>query len=396
MTSRPSPTSGARGIPAGASGGAARGGQVVYHLLGADGRPTAVGEGEVRLVDGGIVVAGRRLSFLDVESVRAEEDRIVLTLWPSGRLLLAGLGRGAPDFAATLDAARRRTRTAGLLGVGRGRPLEFAAETDVTLEGPGEPTGARVLLYDNQLTVEPLVGDAFQVPYGLLTRCTLVGPDAVECRWGGVIEGGARFGGLGRRAEALCTALERRRSLLARRIADTAGSAALADGLGVPRLEFPHFERLLDRLTAPERTDQVDVLLGAATGEPRLGMVLLPDRTPGTIVPPVRLPNGLAAFLLVPLGALVALEFLSGPSATTYIFAGDVSAINRDLRAISFRRAPLALTGHESLLAGGDPLRLAVRRLAPVQRLRAAVRERLIHNQAWLDCLLGAMAEQAR
>jgi hypothetical protein len=61
-------------------------------------------------------------------------------------------------------------------------------------------------------------------------------------------------------------------------------------------------------------------LVAAATDEPRLGFVRLLDPDPQAIQAPTALPEGWAAFLLVPVGGLTALEILSGPSAATYVF----------------------------------------------------------------------------
>ena len=108
--------------------------------------------------------------------------------------------------------------------------------------------------------------------------------------------------------------------------------------------------------------------------------------------PSTALPENWASFLLVPVGPLALLEILAGPSAATYVFGGDIEAVNRDLQALHFRRGPLALSEKEAALTPANPYRLALRRLEPLKRLRAVTRARVIHNGAWSEGLSKALA----
>ena len=103
------------------------------------------------------------------------------------------------------------------------------------------------------------------------------------------------------------------------------------------------------------------------------------------------LPQNWASFLLVPVGPLTVLEILAGPSAATYVFEGAIQDVNRDLQLLHFRRAALALRGEEAELAPGNSYRLALRKLEPLQRLRAATRARIIHNDDWAGGLAKAL-----
>jgi hypothetical protein len=102
-------------------------------------------------------------------------------------------------------------------------------------------------------------------------------------------------------------------------------------------------------------------------------------------------PEHWASFLLVPAGPRVVLEILAGPSAATYVFEGDIAEINRDLQQLHFRRAQLALSDAHAAITPDNPHRLALRKLAPLQRLRAATRARLTHTGDWSGAVRAAL-----
>ena len=129
----------------------------------------------------------------------------------------------------------------------------------------------------------------------------------------------------------------------------------------------------------------------ARRGEPRLGFVQLLDPDREGVGMPVGMPEDWASFLLVPVGPLVVLEILAGPSAATYVFAGAVQAVNLDLQLLHFRRAALALQGKDAEPHAGNSYRLALRRLEPLRRLRAATRARLVHGEHWAAALAKAL-----
>ena len=103
------------------------------------------------------------------------------------------------------------------------------------------------------------------------------------------------------------------------------------------------------------------------------------------------MPANWASFLLVPVGDVTILEILAGVSAATYLFRADAELVNRDLQLLHFRRAPLALTEEQATLTPTNPHRLALRKLEPLRRLRAATVARVIHNDAWAANLRSAI-----
>ena len=158
------------------------------------------------------------------------------------------------------------------------------------------------------------------------------------------------------------------------------------------RNRLASFESLLGNFSAAERLDGARSILGkCAGGEPRIGFVQLLDPDRDSLPGRMPLPDDWASFLLVPAGKRVVLEILAGPSAATYVFEGEIEAVNRDLQALHFRRAALALSEAEAAITPDNPHRLALRRLAPLQRLRAVTRARLRHDDSWNNALLPAL-----
>ena len=90
---------------------------------------------------------------------------------------------------------------------------------------------------------------------------------------------------------------------------------------------------------------------------------------------------------------MTVLEILAGPSAATYVFREDIDAVNRDLQLLHFRRGPLALTAEQAELTPSNPHRLALRKVEPLQRLRASTVARLIHDESWHESLRSALAK---
>jgi len=94
-------------------------------------------------------------------------------------------------------------------------------------------------------------------------------------------------------------------------------------------------------------------------------------------------------------GGLTALEILAGPSAAPYVFKEGIEGMTRDLQLLHFRRAPLALPPEQAEVTPANPHRLALRRLEPLQRLRACTTARLIHNEGWAEALGAALPTRA-
>jgi hypothetical protein len=358
-----------------------------YTLCLADGGTGPAGDGEAVVDDDGLTVGGVRFSWLDVDSLIAGDHRLTLDLWPGGTLTLLHLARRFDAFTAALGLARDRARVAGLLAHAPAPPAVFAG----AVLRDGAPHGAAILLYPTHVTVVPDGEDPFEVPLGAMTAAgTVEEPPGVAVT---TAEGRVVVGQLARRRDAFFTALSEARAAQAKRWTDYAGQAGFSDGTGVPRSGIADFDGLLARCCAPERLAGARRLLAAVRGgEARLGFVQLLDPAPENLAAPSALPEDCASFLLVPCGALVALEILSGPAAATYVFATGIDDANRDLQRLHFRRAALALTAEQAQITPQNPHRLALRRLAALQRLRATTVARLIHSERWEDGVTAALA----
>jgi hypothetical protein len=344
------------------------------------------GEGEAVIGDDALSVGPVTVAFLDADALRTAPYRIELDLWPDGRLVLTQLGRRFETFARELGHARNRARVTGLLAHGITMPETFPG----AVLGAGEGRSAELLVYDTHVTVVPEDGDPWQVPLGALTAVRMQDdPPAVVLESG---RAGTVIGQLARRRDAFHAGVVQRLARQARLLAEVTGHPGFADGRGVPRGRVRGFDQLVERYTAPGRAECAVALLAAATGEARLGFVQLLDPDTEALQSPAALPEHWAAFLLVPVGPLTALEILAGPGAATYVFRAGIEDVNRDLQTLHFRRAPLALTPQQAEVTPANPHRLALRRLEPLTRLRACTAARLIHHEGWAAALAGAVA----
>lgn len=325
--------------------------------------------------DDGLSVGAITVAFLDADSLRAEDYRIEIGCWPGGTLMLDQLGRRFDTFAAELRRTRNQARVAGLLAHGVAMPEVFPGA--VLGESGARPVECQV--YDTHVTLVPADGDPWQVPLGALTGVEPAEePPAVVLA---TDSGQTVIGQLARGRDEFYRAVTDRRDAQAKLLQSLTGSALFADGLGVERPRVPRFDALVERWTVPERAESAAAVLGAARGgEPRLGLVQLLDPDGEACQ---GLPEPWASFLLVPFGPLTVLEILAGPSAATYVFEAAIEEVNRDLQLLHFRRAALALQGKEAEPEAGNGYRLALRRLEPLRRLRAATRARLIHGDGW-------------
>jgi hypothetical protein len=366
--------------------GEARRARAAFVLHDARDRAVRQGEAEAAIRDEALDVGPLTVAFLDTEALRAGDYRVELDLWPDGRLTLSQLGRRFDTFARELDRSRNQARVAGLLAHGISAPETFPG---ALLDAPA-PRVVELQVYDTHVTVVPEDGDPWQVPLGALTTVgTRDDPPAVVLEAGSA---GTVVGQLARRREAFRRAVVQRLERQTRLLAEVTGQEGFADGVGVPRGRVGGFEQLIERYTAPERAEGGQAVLAAATDEPRLGFVQLLDPEAEALRPPAALPEHWASFLLVPVSGLTVLEMLAGPSAATYVFRAGVEDVNRDLQALHFRRAPLALTARQAEITPTNPYRLALRRLEPLKRLRACTTARLIHNEDWAASLAQALA----
>jgi hypothetical protein len=334
------------------------------------------GEAEAVIDDASLGVGPVSVSFLDADALHAGEYRVELELWPSGRLVLTQMGRRHDAFLRELRRARNRSRVVGLLAHGVTMPETFEGSL---------PDPAEIQLYDTHLTVVPEGADPFQVPFGSISRIRVKDdPPAVVLD---SVDGPVCLGLLGRQRDVCSRAIGERLDAHARVLSSFTGQDGFADGLAVPRSRVRDFGGLVDRSTAPSRVPCAGALIAAASGDPRFGFVQLLDPDGETLAAPSPLPERWAAFLLVPLGALTALEIVAGPAAATYLFRGSIDSVNHDLQQMHFRRAPLALTEEQATLTPTNPHRLALRRLEPLRRLRACTAARIVHNEGWDDAL---------
>jgi hypothetical protein len=357
-----------------------------FALADAAGATSQQGQGEAVIGDDGVSVGPVTVAFLDADAMRAADYCIELDVWPSGRLVLSQLGRRFDTFAAELRRSRNQARVAGVLAHGIAMPDVFSG----ALFDGRTARAADFQVYDTHVTIVPEDADPFQIPLGALTGVAVSDdPPSV------VLDGGVQrtiAGQLARKRDAFHAAVLKRREAQGRLLSDLTGNPGFADGLAAPRSRVAGFDALLERVTARDRVECAAALLaGAKGGEPRLGFVQLLDPDAESLQPASALPENWASFLLVTAGPLVALEILAGPSAATYVFEGEVSAIGRDLQALHLRRGPLALTAKEAELTPSNPYRLALRRLEPLKRLRTATRARVIHNEAWGETLRAAL-----
>lgn len=335
------------------------------------------GEAEAVIGDDGLSVGPVTVSFLDADVLLAADYSLEIQLWPGGRLVLSQLGRRFDTFAQELRTVRNRARVAGLLAHGVTMPELFQG---AVLSDAG-PQPVELQVYDTHVTVVPADGDPWQLPFGAVTVVrSQLEPPAVALETAASL---TIFGQLARRREAFEAAVIERREAQRQLLEELTGVAGFSDGWGKPRRDVTDFDHLLDQFTSPERAACRRTLLAASNSEGRLGFVQLLDPDNDALQSPSQLPPNWAAFLLVPIGSVTVLEILAGPSAATYVFRGEMEAVNRDLQLLHFRRAPLALTSEQAQLTPDNPYRLALRRLEPLQRLRSITVGRLIHSAGW-------------
>jgi hypothetical protein len=351
-----------------------------FAFFDAAGAITARGSGEAAIGDDGMTIGPVAVEFLDADTLHAEEYEIAIGCWPSGTLKLNQLGRRFDTFTAELRRARNQARVAGLLAHGIDPPLVFPG----AILGNSSSMPVDCQVYATHVTFVPIEGDPWQIPHGALTA--LEAPDEPPTVDFVTAEGRTRVGLLARRRDEFHRTVRARREMQGKLLAGLTGVNGFADGLGVERSRLPQFDRLIERWTVPERAACAEAILKAVTGgEPRIGFVQLLDPDGDLAGTLAELPEGWASFLLAPVGARTVLEILAGPSAATYVFEAPIAAVNRDLQLLHFRRGGLALTGKDGEPAPGNPYRLALRSLAPLQRLRAATRARVIHNEGWSE-----------
>jgi hypothetical protein len=345
-------------------------------------RRSGQGNGEAVIEDAALSVGTVSVAFVDADALHVADYRIELELWPAGRVVLTELGRRFDTFAQALRQARNQARVAALLAHAPSMPEVF----DGAVLSPGSVRPVELLLYPTHVTLVPADADPWQVPLGALDDVALSdAPPAVRLVTG---EQQVVIGQLARRRDAFHAVVTARRDALAQTLSRYTGRSSFADGVGVPRARLGGFDSLLERCCCAGRLAGARHLLASvAGGEPRLGFVQLLDPDAEALQAASPLPENWASFLLVAVRGRVVFEILAGPSAATYVFEGTMDGVNRDLQSLHFRRATLALSAAEAEINADNPYRLALRRLAPLQRLRAATRARLVHGADWTAAL---------
>ncbi|MHB1046578.1 MAG: hypothetical protein ACYC4P_11265 [Thermoanaerobaculia bacterium] len=357
-----------------------------YEAEGLGGAPSR-GEGEARIDDEGVAVDGVRIEFLDADAFTDERRVLTLGLHPAGTLRISMLARRHDTFTKALGEARDAARVRGLLAHGLGVPESFEG----ALLEPGPARDARLLVWPTHVAVVPAGADPFQVPLGGVTDVRFT-----EGTWEVVLDapgGPFHFGRLARRTDAFARSVRAARAAMLERCASASGTRLFADGRAVPASALGRdFERLLEAWSAPERLDGArDVVRRAGPELSAIGLAELLDPDEEGLAAKAELPENTAAFLLAEVRGRVVLELLSGPSAATYVFRGTREEIGADLAALHFRRRGLALTRAEESGPAGRPYRLALRRLEPLKRLRAATLARVVHDARWTESFAKAL-----
>jgi len=358
-----------------------------FALHDAGGAITAQGTAEAVIGDDDLRVGPVTVAFLDADTLRVADYRIELGCWPSGTLALSQFGRRFDTFSEELRRSRSQARVAGLLAHGISMPVVFPA----AVLGGGTAGPAECQVFQTHVTIVPMDTDPWQLPLGALTAVEASDdPPAVVLQ----ARDGSRtvVGRLARRRDEFRRAVAERRDAQGQLLTSLTGSTVFADGHGVERIQVPGFDAMVAQRSAPARAECATALLGRARGgEPRLGFVQLIDPDADALEAQSALPEHWASFLLVPVGSLTVLEVLAGPSAATYVFEAPIEAVNHDLQLLHFRRGALALRGPDAELTPQNPCRLALRRLEPLIRLRAAIRARIIHSESWRDVMASAL-----
>jgi hypothetical protein len=358
-----------------------------YALTDGSGTVVQSGEAEAVIGDDALSVGPVTVSYLDADALRAADYRVELELWPNGRLALSQLGRRFDTFTAELARVRNQARVSGLLAHGITMPEVF---TGALLVDSGQHP-AELHVFDTHVTIVPRDDDPWQIPLGAI--CTIgeqANPPGVRIE---TTRSLTTIGQLGRRREACQASIVERMEAQRQLLADVTGVSGFSDGWGQGRTstEIAGFDGLFERFAASERKSCGETLLAMATADPRIGFVQLLDPEPAGLPAASTLPSNWATFLLVPVAGVTVLEIVAGPAAATYVFRGEIDAVNADLQMLHFRRAPLALTADQAALTPATPHRLALRRLAPLARLRAMTTARLVHNERWAESLKAAV-----
>ena len=320
---------------------------------------------------------GVTFPWLDADEVTLADHRIRLAGPGREPLALTHLGVRFDEFADAVREARGRARRAAL--------AQATTEPSARFEARSGDAVADVYLFPHVLTVEPRDGRSLSVPLPLLRSVARDGHRlTLDCR---VLEP-VRLGGLGRRTDEFCQAVERARHDLAE---VTAGAyEQLAPGLGA--LGAPDGWAVGPDDAGSTWPTLVAATVGAPDGETgsddpaaavaaRAGSAL----RIGVFTEGGRFP---APFLLAPVGDRLVVETVAtDESRATLVFGtADADRLNAALLLVAFRREVLTLPADElgrwAVAARTQPL---------VQWARDRLAARIVHGPRWADQLAAAL-----
>jgi hypothetical protein len=307
----------------------------------------------------------RKIPWVDVDGVILEDARVVLSLADGTRAVVSHLAREHDDFVLKLRAARNGARRAALLQWTGDAPID---EYDACVGD--DPV--RVVLFADGLTVEGLTGVPQTAPFGLVDDVARDGYD-ITVRLRGLAP--VAFGKMGKRTDEFVLDVAAARADLARRTgeayaqssADLAGFTAPAGWAVDASGAGQWWSALRAAVAGADHGAEIDTLAAIAGPALRLGLATLPD-------------GGFFPFALAPAHGNVAVEGASADEArATYVFrTDDVDRLNAALLLTSFRREAIFLPDNQL-----GRWALAVRTLDVVRWARAALVQRIVHDDQW-------------
>jgi len=328
-------------------------------------------EAHAVIMGDGLDVDGFLVLWLDVDEVVEGDHRVRLDRADAPPVELTHLGAGFDRFMRDLRAARGMVRRAAMVQA-TGEPIDSYLARD--------PSGlVDVHLFADGLVVEPRTGPPSFFPLPLLQRIER-DDHALTLRLRGLPS--TTLSGFGARTDEVVLDVERARQDLQ---GVTTQAYAVLDpalaGLGAPDGWA---------LTAADARSLWPALRSLAlNGHRKEAVQVLADRAGDALRVGVWTDGGQVAmpFVLAPAGGRVAVEATDADDRATFVFAtDDVEWLNAALLVTNFRREVLA--SDEAELGRWA---VAVRTLAIVRDLRAALVARVVHDAAWAERVAEAL-----
>jgi hypothetical protein len=330
------------------------------------------------LDDDGLVVDGRRLSWLDVDDVRYANHELDFLLPDVTSVAVTHLGARFDECARTVRELRGAARRPALTQSALPAIAAFEAR-----EGTGSSI-VDVTLFPHVLSIEPRGGPAICLPLPLIMDVERDGW-TFRLRNRGLPDVTVR--GLGARTDEFVLRLAEARSLLS--AATAAGYAEYEPGLGAlaasdgwavdesaAGARWPVLQRTWLSLARAQAA--LDLAARSEPGRLRLGLW-----TEGGTV---RLP-----FLLASRGsgsgARTVVEAVDADDRATFVFAtDDLDRLNAVLILTAFRREALSLPDPEL-----GRWAVAVRTQEPVRWARERLVARIVHDAGWSSGVTSAL-----